>query len=131
MNRYDGHHVWSLPQHKPHEYGFRRIPRKPPFFKMRRISFPKVIKSYSASDPFNRTLQIEYNWQSHAGLYHDFNDEMKQRFPGVRLSTLTRTGNCAMRITEEDGRVIFDAATDAYSDVQDVVKHCYSKMLQN
>ncbi|KAK1444304.1 hypothetical protein BgAZ_102100 [Babesia gibsoni] len=81
FKRYDGHHVWCLPQHKPHEYGFRRIARKPPFFKMRKVSFPIITKEYSPRHQFNRTLQVEYNWQSHAALYHDFNDAVQEHMP--------------------------------------------------
>lgn len=129
--RYDGHHVWCLPQQKPDEYGFRRIARKPPFFKMRKQSFPKITREYSASHALNRTLQIEYNWNGYAALYHEFNDTVQEHMPGVRINAIQKSVDTTLKVMAEDGRVLFDAATDSYTDVHDLVKQCYRKMLEH
>ncbi|CDR96257.1 hypothetical protein, conserved [Babesia bigemina] len=131
FKRYDGHHVWNLPQLKPQEFGFRRIRRKPPFFKVRKLSFPKVTKSYTPSHPFNRTLQIEYNWQAYSALYHEFHDALREQLPGVTINAIAKGGDTKLKVSTENGYVIFDAATDRYSNVQDVIEHCYRNMLNH
>ncbi|ORM42123.1 uncharacterized protein BXIN_0694 [Babesia sp. Xinjiang] len=127
--RYDGHHVWSLPHLKPHEYGFRRIARKPPFFKLRKVGFPQITRRYSPINDFNRTIQIEYNWQKYGTLYHELHDALKESLPGVCINSVAKSGDATLKILTEDGRVVFDAAKDSYEDARCVVQRCYKNML--
>eukprot|EP00371_Babesia_bovis_P002522 XP_001611169.1 hypothetical protein [Babesia bovis T2Bo] len=131
FKRYDGHHVWNLPQFKPHEYGFRRIARKPPFFKLRKVAYPKVQTRYSSTNPFNRTLQIEYNWQQNPTFYHDLHEALNDALPGIRIKALPKGGDSALKVMTEDGRVLYDATDDGNKDVRSVVMQCYNQIVEH
>ncbi|EAN30653.2 hypothetical protein TpMuguga_03g00812 [Theileria parva strain Muguga] len=104
FKRFDGKHVWNLPKFIPHEYGFRRIARKPPFFKFRKFVFPKIHNKFphqlinrtryslvNSSDPITKYISngsdviIRYGWESRSSEYHRLRDEIKRKYKFVNV----------------------------------------------
>uniref|UniRef100_A0A3B0MTV9 Uncharacterized protein n=1 Tax=Theileria annulata TaxID=5874 RepID=A0A3B0MTV9_THEAN len=100
FKRYDGKHVWYLPKFIPHEYGFRRISRKPPFFKFRKFTFPKINYKFhkmnsnlipNTSDPLFKYISngsdiiIRYGWESKSNDYHILKDKIKNKYKFVNV----------------------------------------------
>ncbi|UVC49616.1 hypothetical protein MACK_003723 [Theileria orientalis] len=104
FKRYDGKHVWSLPKFIPHEFGFRRIAKKPPFFKFRRFTFPKIDRNsdFGKDVLYNRDVFIKYGWEKKSHEFYKVKDYVDQYYKGVKVVGIPSGDNVLQVVDEND-----------------------------
>ncbi|EKX73128.1 conserved hypothetical protein [Theileria equi strain WA] len=113
FKRSNGHSVWNLPKFIPHEYGFRRLRRKPPFFKIRKYAHPKITANYSPDRDimYNRTVFIRYGWIEHAKTFYNIKEHIEETFQGINVVGVAEGEGYGIAVVSERGKTLFHVNT--------------------